>query len=508
MKILTPQQIRAADAYTIKQEPIKSIDLMERASQRFVDRFIHYFQKSFVVYIFCGTGNNGGDGFAIGRLLSALGYDVKPYLIGALDKLSHECSVNKTIFSKRVDITHLQDEQQIPKTFSESTVVIDAIFGSGLSRPLEGIYATLINLVNEQHCPRVAVDVPSGFQTEQPNAGHTVFQADLTFTFQAPKLGFFFPENYPYVGKWESINIDLDQQYIHGLPSTNYFLTHNYIPRLLKKRGKFDHKGTHGHALLCAGKLTHQHATVGAAILAARAALRSGLGLLTIHSPAKACPILQVSMPEAMVSLDTHPEVLSTVDTVDLARYNAIGIGPGIGQDQATIAFLKEVISHVNMPLVVDADALNIISENKELLSQLPAKSILTPHPKEFQRLFGATNNSFERLKLQKSISQEHQLIIVYKGAHTTISFPDGSAHFNTTGNSGMATAGTGDVLCGIIMSLLAQGYSPEKAACLGVFLHGLAGDIASEKTSSEAMIASDLIKHLADAFTSIKSHH
>jgi NAD(P)H-hydrate epimerase len=327
--------------------------------------------------------------------------------------------------------------------------------------------------------------------SSQQSVAHSILKADYTLSFQFPKLAFMFPEYDAFVGKWEVLDIKLHKDFIDNVETLNFFTTEDVVKPIIRKRTKFSHKGTYGHALLVAGS----SGKTGAALLAAEACMRTGVGLLTTHLPKDALLPMQVYLPEAMTSIDKSSTHCSEIN--DILPYTAIGVGPGIGKNEETVTLLKKIIQEATQPLVLDADALNIIADNPTWLSFLPDNTILTPHPKEFDRMFGMTNNSYERLELQRKMSVVHNIIIVHKGAHTAITFPNGTCFFNSTGNPGMATAGSGDVLTGIILSLLAQRYTPQEAALLGVYLHGKAGDMAAEKLGMESMIARDIIGNL-----------
>ena len=313
----------------------------------------------------------------------------------------------------------------------------------------------------------MAIDVPSGLFADQPSALGFIFKADYTLSFQFPKLAFLFPENDPYVGRFEILDIGLHPRYVEEVETRNLLTVKAMVKPILHSRTKYSHKGTYGHALLIAGS----EGKTGAALLGAKACLRTGVGLLSVHLPKMAQLPLQTAIPEAMVDGDESETCFTMFK--DLDAYSAVGVGPGLGKADETQRALKRLIQEVQVPLVMDAVALNILSENPTWLAFLPAKTILTPHPKEFERLVGKTTTSFERLERQRELSMKHNIIIVLKGAHTSITMPNGTCFFNTTGNPGMATAGSGDVLTGIILSLLAQRYSPEEAAVLGVYLHG-----------------------------------
>jgi len=500
MKILNAAQVRELDAYTIEHEPIPSIDLMERAAEAFVQWFTHaFFDLDRSVFIFCGPGNNGGDGLAIARLLQQRFYDLTVFECRVSDTASEDYQINRERLPAResVEVQQLTSGDTFPD-LPENSIVIDGLFGSGLNRPVEGYWAELLSYLNAQPVLRIAIDIPSGLFADRPSAGVT-YQAHHTFSFQLPKLSFFFPENDAAVGDWTLGDIGLDTGFIARTESPYFYLDDGYVRQLLRPRRRYDHKGTYGHALLMVGS----YGKVGAAILAARACLRSGAGLLTIHAPSCAYAILQQSVPEAMVSVDRHQFYLS--ETPRLDPYQAVGIGPGIDQRQTTAQVMEELLLRRDTPLVIDADGLNLLAQNKGWLDQLPKNSILTPHPKEFERLFGPSANGFEQLALQREEAQRLGIVLLLKGAHTRIALPDGSVYFNATGNPGMATGGTGDVLTGMLTGLLAQGYTPAHAAQLGVYLHGLSGDLAAEATQQEAIIAGDLIEFLGHAYRQLR---
>ncbi|RME05768.1 MAG: NAD(P)H-hydrate dehydratase, partial [Bacteroidetes bacterium] len=382
----------------------------------------------------------------------------------------------------------------------KGVIVIDAIFGSGLNRPVEGYWAELINWLNGQPVTRVSVDIPSGMFADAPTTGAAV-KAHYTFAFEVPKLGFLFPENNEFVGNWTCESIGLHPDFIASLETPWHFVTQEMVRSMLHQRRKYAHKGTFGHALLVAGS----YGKVGAGILAARACLRSGAGLVTIHAPSCAYQILQIAFPEAMVMVD-EGELFIRQSRFDFSRYSAVGIGPGIGTADATALALRAMLEQADHPLVLDADALNLLAKHPEFWEHVPENSILTPHPKEFERLFGKTSDSFERNALQREMARKHKVFIVLKGAYTCTSTPEGICYFNSTGNPGMATGGSGDVLTGMLTGLLAQGYSPFETCVLGVYLHGLAGDLAAEELQQEALLASDIISHIGRAFLKLRS--
>ena len=491
MKILSIENVREADRYTIANEPIRSVDLMERAAGQVFKWLISHLYGDRKVTIFCGTGNNGGDGLVVARLLYQKGYEPKVFMVGDLEKMSPDCKTNYQRLQQAasLSIENLRSENDFP-TFVDGEVIINALFGSGLNRPITGIAADLIHYLNQQPAIRIAIDIASGHFADSPSPVAATFKPDYTLTFQMPKLAFMMPENDPYVGQVEILDIQLHPQFLLEVETNNFLVNKEIIKNIIHHRLKYSHKGTYGHALLVAGS----EGKTGAAILGAKSCLRTGAGLLSVKLPPLAWTPLQASLPEAMISIDDN-----------LEAYTAIGVGPGIGKDEEALRMVRHLIQDAKVPLVMDADALNLLAENKTWLSFLPAKTILTPHPKEFERMFGKTSNSFERLELLREKAVKHGIIIVLKGANTATAMPNGAVFFNSTGNPGMATAGSGDVLTGMILSLLAQHDTPEEAAVLGVYLHGLAGDLAAEEIGQEALIASDITEHIGKAYISLQ---
>jgi hydroxyethylthiazole kinase-like uncharacterized protein yjeF len=498
MKILPVEKIREADAYTIQHEPIADIDLMERAAGRLFKWIKKRVDTGHRFFVFAGLGNNGGDGLALARLLTEAGYDTEVFVVRFSDKHSDSFQINYDRFKNlgKQKLHDLKQGDDFPE-IEEEDLVVDALFGSGLSRPVKGFPGEIIRRMNATPALKIAIDVPSGLFTDTPSAGAggEIFRADYTLTFQFPKLAFLFPENDAYVGSWHVLDIGLHPEYIRKVSVRNYYVMPQDAAIIRKPRRKFSHKGTYGHALLIAGS----YGKMGAAVLAARAALRSGVGLLHVHIPQAGYAIMQTALPEAMLSIDRYENYFS--DVPELAPYNAVGIGPGLGTMHQSQMALKLLLQQFKLPIVFDADALNILAQNKTWLAFLPHYSILTPHPKEFERLAGKWDNDFERLDKQRTFAVKNQVVVVLKGAHTSICTPKGDCYFNSTGNPGMATAGSGDVLTGILTALLAQGYGSVEAAVLGVYLHGLAGDIAARKQSQEALLAGDIVSSLGKAF-------
>lgn len=499
IKILNTERTRELDLHTIKQEGIPSIDLMERACRAFTIWFTERFNALNKVGVICGPGNNGADGLGIARMLKDWGYPVKVWIVRGGGKESEDFKINlQRVNDAKIpcyEISTAADQN----LFHDRNLLIDALFGSGLSRPLEGLYAQAIHCMNKTQATRIAVDMPSGLFADHHGDGKTIVEAHHTITFQLPKLSFFLPEYFQYVGEWHVVDIGLSKTFIKSTPASEYMISQRGAKGLLRQRSKFDHKGTFGHALLMAGSL----GKIGATVLSSEAILRAGVGLLTVHIPKCGYNIVQTAVPEAMISLDEEEEFISGIG--DTSKYTAIGIGPGLGQHPATVKMVKQILENYIEPVVLDADALNIIAANRELFHIVPKGSILTPHPKEFQRLVGAWKNDFERLEKQRQLARELKSVVLVKGAYTAIASPTGDLFFNTTGNPGMATGGTGDVLTGILTGLLAQKYPASEATILGVYLHGLAGDLGVLEKGPESLIASDITRFLPHAFRQLR---
>ena len=503
MKIFENKKIKDLDAYTIKHEPISSIDLMERAASGIVNALKHTYSHSNRFVVFAGPGNNGGDALAVARLLFNEGYDVYAYLFNPQNKLSCDCSINKERLSQLKGVFFNEVSNSfIPPKFEPNDVIIDGLFGVGLSRPLSGGFAHVVKYINQCAQEVVSIDIPSGLFGENnlSNNSEYIIRATRTFSFQFPKLAFLLSENAKYVGEITIIDICLHPDILQSSPSNLFFTERKDVAFLLKKRERFSHKGSYGHALLIAG----QKGKIGAALLAGKSTLRSGAGLLTMRLPASAYSIVQTAFPEAMNSYDDHETHLTSLP--DLTPYNAIAIGPGIGTYEECALLLESLLQQCSVPLIIDADGLNLIASHSNLLEMIPENTILTPHPKEFDRLFGEHTSAYERHLTALSIAQTKKIYIVLKGAYSAVYTPNGECYFNSTGNPGMATAGSGDTLTGILLGFLAQGYSPQDAALLGVYLHGLAGDIAKRQYSEEALISSDIIDSLGEAFTLLRN--
>lgn len=503
MRILSASETKALDSYTIKHEPIASIDLMERASERFTTALLRRFPSCFEFHILAGVGNNGGDGLAVARLLANKGMMVIVSILKHSETGSEDFQINldRLNHSRNVEVIEVNDLHQLRR--SDQTLVIDGILGSGLTRTVSGFLKEVVMEVNSWPNIKVSIDIPTGLfpNDNSENDRSAILQADHCITFHAPKLSFLLPENGGFVPSFEVIDIGLSLAGVIQVSRSFYhYLTARNIAHLLATRHKYSHKGKFGHALLVAGS----KGMAGASILAGRACMRSGVGLLSIQVPRINLHPVQSALPEAMCFEDKIDDVITELP--DLSAFSAIGIGPGIGRAKETETILKDVLINCKTPLVLDADALNIISKDKELQTRIPKNSILTPHPKEFDRLFGKSETGFDRLKIQREKATELGVIIVLKGAHSSIALPNGEVSFNSTGNPGMATAGSGDVLTGMILGMLAQGIQPSDAAKLGVFLHGVAGDLAAEKVGEMGLMASDLIDELPNSIRQLRA--
>ena len=500
MKILNAGQIREWDQYTIAHEPISSIELMERAAGKCVDWLQENGFLQYPFAIFCGKGNNGGDGLAIARMLLQKQCTVSVYILefGHLGTEDFQTNLKRLHQFKALDVHFIQSEKNF-HPFNKSEVVIDALFGSGLNRSLEGIIAKLVDEINSSGCPVIAIDVPSGLPVDHSAKGSAIVKADHTLTFQIQKLAFLLAENAPFVGDLHVLDINLYADYYRSVESCYELIDEKIICAIYKPRRPFSHKGNFGHALLVTGS----YGKMGAAVLCATASLRSGAGLTTCHIPRCGYEILQTAVPEAMVTTDFNSSIITKIEE-DLSKFSTVGVGPGIGTASETKRLMQEIFEAYRKPVVLDADALNIIASHNELFNKIPPGSVLTPHPKEFERLFGKTDSDFSRLQMAQQKSKDLNIVIILKGHHTAVATPGGKTYFNNTGNAGMAKGGTGDVLTGVVTALICQGYDPIETAILGIYLHGRAGDIAAEKFSLEAIIASDIVDNLGQAFRSL----
>ncbi len=503
MKIFTRAQIQELDNYTIEHEPIKSIDLMERSARVLTRAITERWPKSVPVVVFAGPGNNGGDALAVARMLMEQDYQVQTYLFNITGHLSADCAENKQRLSDKKGLPlYIEVKQEFdPPRLEKGMLVVDGLFGSGLNKPLAGGFASLVKYINASQAEVVSIDVPSGLMTEDNtyNVSTNIVKATQTLTLGQLKLSFLFAENQTYVGELRILDINLSKEGIAKMEAHYTFMEEENVRALYRPRHPFAHKGQMGRALVIAGC----YGMAGAAILTTKACLRAGAGKVTVHSPKRNVPILQTAVPEAVLSIDREETIFT--EGVATEDFNAVGVGPGLGTSEQTAITLIAQLRRTQCPLVVDADALNILANRRAWLQQLPKGIILTPHPKELDRMEGKCVDSYERLTKARELAERLQGYVILKGHHTAICMPDGHVVFNSTGNAGMATAGSGDVLTGIITALLARGYERPAACMLGVYLHGLAGDLAAAELGEESLMASDIINYLPKAFLRIQ---
>ena len=477
---------------------------MERAAIQLTDSIVAEWDKDMKVVVFAGPGNNGGDALAVARMLAVRGYNVSTWLFNTSGRLSDDCKQNRDRLKdvKQVASFVVVTDEFDPPTLDAQTLVVDGLFGSGLNKPLTGGFASLVKYVNTSPAKVVSIDIPSGLMTEsnEYNVKSNIMKADVTLTLQQPKLSFLFPENQQFIGHVEVLDIGISQEGIDKTDAQFYILEKSDITPCLKRRDPFAHKGSMGHALLVAGS----RGMAGAAMLAAKACLRTGVGKVTVHTPACNTLPLQIGVPEVVLDVDSDTNVVS--EAVDTDCFKAMGIGPGLGTNENTAIAVIGQMRRAQCPIVVDADALNILAAHKAWLQQIPVGAILTPHIGEFDRLEGVSTDSYERLSKAMLLAERQHAYIVLKGHYTAIITPGGRVLFSPTGNPGMATAGSGDVLTGIITALLARGYTQGEACAIGTYLHGLAGDIAARTLGEESLIASDIINSLPMAFKELSN--
>jgi ADP-dependent NAD(P)H-hydrate dehydratase / NAD(P)H-hydrate epimerase len=497
MKILLREQLQAWDTYTQKLEPISSIDLMNRAAWRCAEWLMPRIDPEKSVTVVCGPGNNGGDGFALARFLLDSGFKVQVYAVKLKELQDGATAQQYQWLSEKTEIHPINQFADMPAKWHGDWIV-DALFGIGLNRPLEGLYADVVQSLNKSGIKILSLDCPSGMDIDGQFDSAFVVQATHTLTFQSPKLSFLLPSLGNAAGLWEILDIGLHAGFE---PQHHYhYTTLHTLAFDWKPRKRHTHKGDYGRALLLAGS----YEMMGAAVLAGGAALRSGLGLLTAHVPESGYFTFQTLLPECILSIDADSDHLTRMP--DLAPFNAIAFGPGIPANPKTEQVFLQLLQESKGPLILDAGGLTLLGADPKRWKSLPAGSVLTPHLGEFGRLAQRPiKDDCDRLEHARELALRHQITIVLKGANSAVVWPDGSIHFNSTGNPGMATAGSGDVLTGIILALVAQGYAPHVAARMGVYLHGLAGDKAVKKFSESGLKAGDLIEFLPKAFGEIE---
>lgn len=496
MKLFTAEQIYAADKFTIEKQKITSDELMERSAVQLFNWIHTRMQGAQVkIHLFCGIGNNGGDGIAMARHLQEHGYNIAVYVVNYSKTRSKDFLINlERLKDRKIWPEFLDSDCELP-VIGRDDIIVDAIFGIGLNRPLDKWVVSLIAHLHVSEAFILSVDTPSGLYTDRlAKDENAIVKANYVLSFQAPKLTFFLPQTGKYIDQWEVLDIGLDPEYLTATDTEYEIIGKNEVLPFYIPREKYSHKGTYGHSLIIGGS----YGKIGAVHLASNACLHAGSGLVTAYVPECGTMSLQANLPEAMVIADVDDKHISKIE-FDIVP-SVIGIGVGLGMNDTTVKAFSSFLGKNKTPLVIDADGLNILSENKTLLKKLPSKTILTPHPKELERLIGKWKDDFDKLKKTKAFSKKYDCIVLIKGANT-ITVYNGKGHVNTTGNPGMATAGSGDVLTGIVTGLLAQGYEPLKSAIFGVYLHGRAGDIAVEKTGYQALTASATLDAIGSAY-------
>ncbi len=489
MKLYTARQLAQADRHTI-ESGVPSLDLMEKAAASVADEMIEY--PPGIVHIFCGTGNNGGDGMALARILDDDDWEVNVYLVHFSKSISKDLLVNyERLDFTDVSVQHIYSDDDFPE-FEDGDLVVDAIFGIGLNRPVKGLPKQLIDYINAAEMPVLSIDIPSGMYADRPNASEdSVIIAENVVTFTRPKISFLLPGSRRYMKNFVTHLIGIDEEYLNTLPTPYYFTFIDDMAGMYQIREKFAHKGDFGHSLMIAGS----YGKAGAAVLSTRAALNTGAGLVTAYVPKSAYNILQISVPEVMVEVDEEDKI---VHFNYRSRATVIGIGPGLGAHEDTVAGMEKFLKKNTLPLVLDADALNILAMRPDLLEYLPEDTVLTPHEGELKRLIGEWENDFDKLDKASAFSGKHRCVLVIKGKYSVVVYR-GEFHFNTSGNSAMASGGMGDVLTGVITALRAQGYNAFEAAMLGVFIHGAAADKNLIVREKARITASNIIETIPE---------
>jgi NAD(P)H-hydrate epimerase len=509
MRVLNSSQMREADRRTIEEIGIPSLVLMENAGRQAVAAIeaMHGDLLHGPVAVLCGRGNNGGDGFVVARTLLQRGADVNVFLIGQVSEVRGDARTNLEILGRiGVTVVEIADSQAWELHFSEvsdCSLIIDAIFGTGLNAPLSGLMETVVADVNGSGIPVVSIDLPTGLSADSHETRGDSIEANTTVTLAAPKLPLVLPPAERRAGDIVIADIGIPADVIESLDGPRvYLLTRGAMRDLVSPRASDSHKGDFGRVLIVAGS----RGKTGAAHLAAVGALRSGAGLVTVATPA-CCQAVVASMgPEYMTeALDEGPDGLNpeAVDRLlDLAR-DVVAIGPGLGQASGTRAFVQALVDRATMPLVIDADGLNAFADDPDRLMGREGRDvIITPHPGEMARLVGMSSDEVQasRLEIARNFAVAHRVYVVLKGHRTLVATPDEKVFINPTGNPGMATGGTGDVLTGMIAAWLGQLLDAEGACKLAVYLHGVAGDLAEADDGEVALTAGDVVGHLGDA--------
>jgi len=496
-KILTRAAVKRIDAATV-ESGTASIDLMENAARAFVDAFLRLYRGDKIL-VLCGPGNNGGDGLAVARLLADKSLDVDVYCLKS-DRYSEGFEINLSRLRERnTELRFIRDASEL-RSSGHANVIVDALYGTGLNKPLAEPAAGVVRWMNAQPAVRISIDVPSGMTEQPPAISETMVNADHVVAFQIYRAELLLPRDAYSPLSISVVDIGLDEDAVSREATTHFLIEASDVKKMLRERRLFDHKWTYGHALLVAGS----RKALGAALLATGACLRSGCGLVTVHTVRSGATALNALHPEAMFSPDAHDEMITGVNVK--TKFTAVGIGCGVGRATETSTALVDVLAKSKVPCVIDADALNLLSEQHGWKALVPKGSVLTPHQKEFDRLAGDQPNDYERMQRQIALAVEMNCVVVVKGAYTRVALPNGLCCFNSTGTPALATAGTGDVLTGLITGLVARGYTSEDAAVIGVYTHGLAGQLAEEKFGIECVKASDVIDALPLAFKQLAS--
>lgn len=495
-KIISGPDIKQLDDQYVLKRNISSFALMERAARAFCTWFVNRYDPGISVAVFCGTGNNGGDGLAISRLLAGEGYSVRAFFLGDISRAAVDFNKNLGIMPENVCLLEVAEDSILD---IRPDVIIDAVFGAGINRPVEDPHLRLIRTLNSREAVKIAVDLPSGLPTDSVLEGEA-FIADHTVSFQFPKLSLLFPEHGRYTGELHVLDIGIDPVFFDAFSSQVYYIAPDDVRGRHINFGKFSHKGTFGKVMMIGGS----YGKIGAMVLAGKAALKTGSGLVSCYLPRCGVDIMQTAVPEIMVESGQGDLELMALGLKDLDRFDALGMGPGMGTGENPRVCLQYVLENYSKPLVIDADAINILAAHRHLMAVLRENMLLTPHLKEFERLVGPCKDHVERMEKARSFSRNHRCVLILKGAYTLISLPDGRQFFNSSGTQYMATGGSGDVLTGVLTSFLGQGYSPENAAICGVYHHGLAGELAS-KNRLRGTIASDIVESIPATFAALK---
>lgn len=499
MKIFSKEQIYAGDKQTQERQKISSTDLMERAGIQIFNWLHMRMQGAQVpIHVFCGIGNNGGDGLVVARHLITHGYNVKVYIVNCSDKRSKDFLINydriknttkdwPTLLSCAEDFSEMQIDTK--------DIIVDAVFGIGINRPVDAWVKALFQFFRSTKAFTLSIDLPSGLHTDKAvDDQEAVVAAGYTLSFQTPKLVFFLPETAKYTQQWEVLDIGIDPEYLYNTVTEADLIGKNEILPMYQPREKYSHKGTFGHSLIIGGS----YGKIGAVNLASRAVLAAGAGKVTAYVPKCGYIPLQTALPEAMVLTDADEEKITGINLE--IEPTVIGVGVGLGTHDKTILAFENFLKANKKPLVIDADGLNILSKKKDLLQLLPELTVLTPHPKELERLIGKWNDDFDKLKKTKAFATKYKVIVVIKGSNTITVF-NNKYFVNATGNPGLATAGTGDVLTGVITGLISQGYDALQATLFGVYLHGKSADVLLEQFGYQSLIASDVISGISKAY-------